>query len=262
MRSILIYLTLFFLRLEPSEGKNLPLPGMTFRVADHPAFLIFPRKRSQPGQLQPWVWYAPTLPGLPGKEEKWMFSQFLERGIAIAGIDVGESYGSPRGRQLYSALHKELTQNHGFSPRSCLLARSRGGLMLYNWAAENPSKVSCIAGIYPVCNIASWPGLARSCKAYGLTENGLSKALRKHNPIDRLEPLAGAKIPIFHIHGDKDRVVPLDANSATVLTRHRALGRNMTLKIIKDQGHNMWPGWFRDPDLVSFILQYASGRNN
>ena len=87
MRSILIYLTLFFLRLEPSEGKNLPLPGMTFRVADHPAFLILPRKRSQPGQLQPWVWYAPTLPGLPGKEEKWMFSQFLERGIAIAGID-------------------------------------------------------------------------------------------------------------------------------------------------------------------------------
>ena len=134
--------------------------------------------------------------------------------------------------------------------------------MLYNWAAENPSKVSCIAGIYPVCNIASWPGLARSCKAYGLTENGLSKALRKHNPIDRLEPLAGAKIPIFHIHGDKDKVVPLDANSGTVLTRYRALGGNMTLKIIKDQEHNMWPGWFRDPDLVSFILQYASGRNN
>ena len=35
--------------------------------------------------------------------------QFLENGIAIAGVDVGESYGSPAGRALYSALYEELT---------------------------------------------------------------------------------------------------------------------------------------------------------
>ena len=44
-------------------------------------------------------WYAPTLPGLPGPEEKWMvFQKFLDAGMAIAGIDAGESFGSPSGR--------------------------------------------------------------------------------------------------------------------------------------------------------------------
>ena len=158
----------------------------------------------------PWVWYAPTLRGLPGGAEKWMFERFLKAGIAIAGIDVGESYGSPKGRALYSALHKHLVEKHGLAKQACLLARSRGGLMLYSWAAENPDKVRCITGIYPVCNIASYPGLPRASGAYELTAEQLKAQLAKHNPIDRLAPLAKAKVPIFHIHGDMDRVVPLD----------------------------------------------------
>ena len=115
-----------------------------------------------------------------------MFRQFLNAGIAIAGVDVGESYGSPRGRDTYNALHKMVTEERGFAQKACLLARSRGGLMLYCWAAENPEKVNCIAGIYPVCNIASYPRLTRACHAYDMTESELADNLDEHNPIDRL----------------------------------------------------------------------------
>ena len=94
---------------------------------------------------------------------------FLAKGIAIAGVDVGESYGSPEGRKVYSALYNELVTGKGFAPRAALLARSRGGLMLYNWAAENPDKVRCIVGIYPVCDLRSYPGLERAAPAYGFT---------------------------------------------------------------------------------------------
>ncbi|WP_145236283.1 hypothetical protein [Urbifossiella limnaea] len=66
-----------------------------------------------------------------------MFEKFLAAGIAIAGVDVGESSGSPKGREVYSALYKELVSNRNFAEKPVLLARSRGGLMLYNWAAEN-----------------------------------------------------------------------------------------------------------------------------
>ena len=76
-----------------------------------------------------------------------MFEAFLAHGIA--GEDVGESCGSPQGRSVYSALYKELVENPGLAKRACLLARSRGGPMLYNWAVENPASVACIAGIYP-----------------------------------------------------------------------------------------------------------------
>ena len=114
--------------------KQLPFPGEVFVIEGRTAFLIQPDVKS-PKEPVPWVWYAPTLRGLPGGAEKWMFERFLKAGIAIAGIDVGESYGSPKGRALYSALHRHLVEKRGMARQACLLARSRGGLMLYSWAA-------------------------------------------------------------------------------------------------------------------------------
>ena len=126
--------------------------------------------------------------------------------------------------------------------------------MLYNWAAENPQSVACIAGIYPVCNLTSYPGLRRACGAYGMSEQQLAARLADHNPVDRLKPLAEAKVPIFHIHGDSDKVVPLDQNSGLLALRYRKLGGRVTVKVVKGQGHNMWPGWFRDQNLVDFVI--------
>ena len=90
-----------------------------------------------------------------------------------------------------------------------------------------------------------------------MTDQGLEAQLAKHNPIDRLAPLAKAKVPIFHIHGDMDRVVPLDKNSAIIKDRYDKLGGPMILEIVKGQGHNMWPGWFQSQALVDFVLKHA-----
>jgi dipeptidyl aminopeptidase/acylaminoacyl peptidase len=234
-------------------AKNLPIPGETFVVKGCTAFLILPDK-SKITSAMPWVWYAPTLNGLPGPEEKWMFQRFIDAGIAVAGIDVGESYGSPTGRANFTALYEELTNKRGLSKKPCLLARSRGGLMLYNWAAENSSSVTCVAGIYPVCNLSSYPGIDKACGAYGMTAVQLTEKLKENNPIDRLEPLAKAKIPLFHIHGDVDTVVPLELNSGELATRYKKLGGTITLNVIKGQGHNMWEGWFQNQELVDFVI--------
>ena len=239
--------------------KRLPMKGEVFPMEGRPAFLILP-ETPKVGPI-PWILYAPTLRGLPGGAEKWMFERFLKAGIAIAGVDVGESYGSPKGRAVYSALHEHLVAKRGLAKQACLLARSRGGLMLYCWAAENPDKVRCITGIYPVCNIASYPGLKRACGAYGLTAEKLEAELAKHNPIDRLAALAKAKVPIFHIHGDKDRVVPLDKNSAIIKERYDKLGGPMTLEVVPGQGHNMWSGWFQSQNLVDFLIAHATRAN-
>ena len=237
--------------------KELPVEGQTFQVKGHTAFLILPKERLQ-NRPTPWVWYAPTLPGLPGSEERWMFERFLAAGIAIAGVDVGESYGSPQGTAAFSAFHTELVQNRGMARKACLLARSRGGLMLYNWACENPEAVACIAGIYPVCNLTSYPGVAKACGAYDMTAAELTARLAQHNPIDRLAPLAKAKVPIFHIHGDSDAVVPLDQNSDEVAKRYRDLGGPMELVVPPGQGHNMWQGFFQCEELVKFVIKHAT----
>lgn len=236
-----------------ASQKSLPLAGESFKFNDSDAFIILPKgARSFRAEI-PWVWYAPTLNGLPSKAEKWMFEQFLDSGIAIAGIDVGESFGSPVGRKKYSDFYTYLITSREFGNKPCLLARSRGGLMLYNWAAENPQSVAGIVGIYPVCNLASYPGIDRASGAYELTAEQMKADLPKHNPIDRLATLAKANVPIFHLHGDEDKVVPLEENSALVAERYQHYGGEMELEVVNGQGHNMWDGWFQSERLVSFV---------
>ena len=241
---------------QDSPQKALPLPGETFTVGGAAAFLI-PPKTSSADRPTPWVWYAPTLPGLPSDAERWMFERFVAAGIGIAGIDVGESYGSPAGRAKFTSLYRELVEKRNYSAKPVLLGRSRGGLMLLCWACENADKVGGFAGIYPVCNLASYPGIDKAAPAYGLTADELQSQLARHNPPDRLEALAKAAVPIFAIHGDVDEVVPLEKNSGLIATRYVALGGEMDIVVPKGQGHNMWPGFFECQELVAFVKRCA-----
>ncbi|MGL5020014.1 MAG: sialate O-acetylesterase [Luteolibacter sp.] len=233
-----------------------PPQAQVLSVAGRPAFLI-PAEAAVPGDPKPWVWYAPTLPRLPGAEERWMFEKLRAAGISIAGIDVGESYGSPTGRESFSKFHAEMTEKRGYSHKPVMLGRSRGGLMNLSWAAENPEKVAAFAGIYPVCNLASYPGVAKAAPAYQMTPENLQNGLVAHNPIDRLASLAKAGVPFFAIHGDSDKVVPLEDHSALLKSRYEALGGSMRLIAPPGQGHNHWQGFFQCQELLDFVISHA-----
>ncbi|NCG26515.1 MAG: prolyl oligopeptidase family serine peptidase, partial [Verrucomicrobiales bacterium] len=180
-------------------------------------------------------------------------------GIGIGSSHSGDSYGRPEACGIYTKFHKLLTTERGLDQKACLLARSRGGLMLYKWAADNPTKVTCIAGIYPVCDLRSYPGLNRAAPAYGMKADELEKSLKINNPVEKLKPLADAKVPIFHIHGNVDRVVPLKSNSGDVAKRYQRLGGKMHLVVPNGQGHNMWKGFFYCQELVDFVITHAKG---
>jgi len=234
----------------------LPSTVDYFDVEGCPAFLIRPKDKAAQSPM-PWVWYAPVI-GHPNPSHAWMLRQWLDKGIGMAGVDVGESFGSPRGRKVFTALWEVLTSRYGMSERPCLLPQSRGGLMLYNWAAENPARTACIAGIYPVCDLRSYPGLDRACGAYGLSAAELAARLAEHNPIDRLAPLAKAGVPILHVHGDADKVVPLEKNSGELARRYRALGGAVRLVVVPGKGHQVCPEFFQCQELVDFVVAHAS----
>jgi pimeloyl-ACP methyl ester carboxylesterase len=189
-----------------------------------------------------------------------MLRKLLERGFYVVGVDVGESYGSPEGRKAFSEFHRQVVEKHKLEPKARLLAQSRGGLMMYNWAVENPDKVRCIVGIYPVCDVRSYPGLAKAAGAYALSPAELEKQLAQHNPIDRLAPLAKAGVPILHIHGDADAVVPLDKNSKVVADRYKALGGTMELIVVSGKGHAEIAEYFQEQRLVQFLLDGGSAK--
>ena len=238
--------------------KQLILPGESFLIDQRPAFIMWPEesKRQTP---QPWVLYSPTLPRYPDQHEKWIHEQFLNAGVAVAGIDVGEAYGSPAGQKHFSSLYKELTENRGFAHRTCLLGRSRGGLWSSSWAISHPERVSGLAGIYPVFDLTTYPGLKKAAAAYGLTESELSNSLHQHNPIAKIDKLAKAGIPVFIIHGKADKVVPLKENSAELVNRYKELGQGklVDLVVVEGQGHNLWQGFFHSQPLVNFAIERA-----
>jgi alpha-beta hydrolase superfamily lysophospholipase len=244
---------------EPATpSKKLILPGEAFLVAGRPAFILWPAEKDR-RQPQPWILYAPTLPAYPDEHEKWMHEQFLAAGVAVAGIDAGEAYGSPHGRELFSALYDELTEKRGFAKKPCLLGRSRGGLWVTSWACDHPEKVAGIAGIYPVFDLRTYPGLEKAAPAYHLTASELEAKLSESNPIARVAEIAKRKVPVFIIHGDDDKVVPLRENSSELAARYEAAGAKeaVTLVIAKGQGHNYWEGFFRCPELVQFAIEQA-----
>ncbi len=61
-------------------------------------------------------------------------------------------------------------------------------------------------------------------KSYGWTEGRLAEYCG--NPVDNLEPLARAGVPLLHVVGDADAadVVPLAENTAILEARYKQLG--------------------------------------
>lgn len=240
--------------LVPQEEEKFGAKRTAVHIGSHDGFVLQPVKPPAEGG-RPWVWYAPTLGTHPNQSNEWALRQLLDRGFHVCGVDVGESYGSPLGRKVYSEFHRHVVERFKLDAKARLLAQSRGGLMLYNWAADNPEKVQCIVGIYPVCDLRSYPGLRRAAQPYRLTPDELQAQLTQHNPIDRLAPLAKAGVPILHLHGDADQVVPLEKNSQIIADRYRSLGGQMMLIIVPGKGHAEIPEYFQDPRLVQFLLR-------
>lgn len=238
----------------PTESTQFGAKRLDFTVAGARGFVIVPPVLKHEKD-HPWLWYAPTFIGaLPEKRHRDYFKPLLDAGFFIAGVDVGESYGSPQGTATQQAFYEYVVETFQLSPKATLLPQSRGGLMLYNWAVEHPESVACVAGIYTVCSFTSYPGVDKAAPAYEMTPEALQATLKDHDPIERLAPLAKAKVPIFHIHGDADVVVPIERNAGELVKRYQALGGPATLKVIPGKGHEEVDEFFKDPDFLAFLL--------
>ena len=241
--------------------KELPEFGTTrweFDVDGHGGFILLPTATSAASE-RPWVWYAPSFIGkLPKPRHVWYITRLLAQGISVCGVDVGESWGNPAGREVYTAFHEVCVTEFGLSPKAMLWCQSRGGLMHYNWAPDHPDRVQCIAGVYPVVNANPSRLRDRILEAFGMDEGAFMKELSQHNPLDRLEPLAASSIPIFHVHGDVDQAVPLEEHSAELARRYRALGGNVEVLVIEGKGHEEVREFFECQEFLDFLIANAA----
>lgn len=209
---------------------------------------------------KPWIWRARFFGHEPQAD-----IALLKLGYHLVYCEVGGLFGSADAVAHWNAFYRYLTEEHGFAAKAAFEGMSRGGLIIYNWAAANPDKVSCIYGDAPVCDFKSWPGgkgkgkgspaAWQEClKVYHFTEE---QALAfKGNPIDNLQPLAKAGIPLLNVVGDADVVVPVSENTEILARRYRELGGS--IKVINKPGVGHHPHALKDPQpIVDFVLQHS-----
>lgn len=257
----------FAARTVADEPKSIarPYPDgelVNLTIEGRKAFVIRPTKTF--GSERRWVWVTPAYLALPDArgvvEHRRYVDRFLGAGLHVAGIDVGATCGSPRGAEVYQKFYEHMTTSEKLNSKARMLCQSNGGLISYAWAFRHPDQVERIGGIYPATDFRTWPGLDKVLTypepafSYGLSLSDLTANAASFNPIDNLAPLAKATVKLFHIHGDKDTVVPIDANTRAPVETYRRLGGDARYEIVPGLGHGGKP-FYESESLAKFLAE-------
>ena len=218
-----------------------------------------------PAEGRPWIWRARFW-----GHEPQLDLALLAQGYHVMYCDVANLYGNGEAVRRWNSFFSYI-QKLGFAPKAVLEGMSRGGLIIYNWAAENPDKVSCIYADAPVLNGTSWPGgkgaenrergagkgsavdWERFLNAYEIVGEDLKEA-RRVSPISKAKIIAEAGIPLIHVIGEADDVVPPSENTDPFAEEIKKYGGN--IKVIRKPGIGHHPHSLEDPGpIVGFILE-------
>jgi uncharacterized protein (DUF1684 family)/pimeloyl-ACP methyl ester carboxylesterase len=202
----------------------------SFDVSGHPAFVVVPKTAAHGN---PWIWRT-SFPDFHPEVDL----ELLKRGFHVGHIDVVAMLGSDSSLDLMDQFYDIVQRQWDLADRPALEPCSRGGLHAYRYAARHPDRVACIFADTPVMDLKSWPLKAGA-------EGPLMDALRYYpfasedelrsfqgNPIDLLEPMAKARIPIRHVVSPNDTVVPPEENSFEARRRLQTLGWDMDIVLI------------------------------
>ncbi|TAE86721.1 MAG: hypothetical protein EAZ82_10035 [Verrucomicrobia bacterium] len=231
-------------------------PRTDFRYEGREALLVRPKKAA-PGN--PWIWRTEFFGHEPQAD-----LALLGRGFHLVYIAMPDLYGAPKAMAVMDGFHRHLTEVHGLSGRAVLEGFSRGGLYAFNWAANRPDAVAALYVDAPVCDFKSWPGgkgrgpgsptdWQKLMAAYGFASDEEALAWRG-NPVDRLEPLASAGIPVFAVLGEEDEVVPVEENFGRVEAAYRSMGGRIAS--VRKPGGKHHPHSLPDPaPIVEFVIE-------
>ncbi len=247
--------------LPPASGEWHGFKIHKFSVKRASCQVVAPKKVA-PGK--PWIWRARFF----GHEPQTDIA-LLKKGFHVAYCDVANLFGSAKAISRWNDFYNYATTELGFSKKVALEGMSRGGLIIFNWARQNPKKVSCIYGDAPVCDFKSWPGGKGKGKGDGRSWMQCQKAYDfkteadalawKENPIDNAAAIAKAKIPVMIVYGKADVVVPDFENCLIFEKNFKAAGGDIVMIGKENCGHH--PHSLKDPkQIVDFVLKNTNSK--
>ena len=100
--------------------------------------------------------------------------------------------------------------------------------------------------------------LSSTLADFEIDQDTFFKTVDLHNPIHQLKGLARAKVSLYMVHGDSDRIVPLEENTQIVINRYTKLGGETELKVLPGKGHQMVDDFLKSKELIEFIIQQST----
>ncbi len=227
---------------------------LDFKFEGRDAKVVFP-KEAEPGRH--WIWRARFWGHEPQTE-----IALLKKGFHLVYVDAADLCANPDAVALWNRFYDYLIKEYQLNPKTVLEGMSRGGLYIYNWGSENVEKVACIYADAPVCDLKSWPGgkgkgigsapdWKQYLELYNLTEESVKDF--KGMPIYNSRKLAEAKVPVLHVCGAADDVVPVEENTYVLEKTYKEAGGELNIILKEGIGHH--PHSLKDPTpIVRFIL--------
>jgi hypothetical protein len=238
-----------------------------FRLGKRKCYVIEPKKAAEG---KPWVWRA----RFDSRSNSHFDLAMLAEGYHVVQIGVAGLLGGPQAMTTFDEFYVYLTEKCDFGKKPILEGLSRGGLPIFNWSIQNPTKVSCVYADNAVCDFKSWPG----GKGKGKGSAGLWKGIQKNygfkseqealdykkNPIDLIAILAQHDVRVIVGLGMKDTVVPAEENGLIIEERYNAALKKGGVKVLvvkkANGGHH--PHGFKDPSaLVAFAKKAVADLN-
>ena len=251
---------------------KVPLPGTPFDYygysgmegrQDDRIWRIVSPKYAAAGH--PWIWRMRFWGNEPQTE-----IALLERGYYLVYCDAAEWYGNEANMQLWDWFYYQLLAA-GLAQKGILEGFSRGGMYAYRWMLHRPESVAGVYADAPVLDMKSWPGgkgLGPGSqqdwdlfkKDFNLPSEADAMAFTG-NPLDQVKQIADLRIPLLHVVGDADKIVPVDENTNRFVAGVRAAGGDV--RVIHKPGIDHHPHSLPDPTpIVNFVQECYGSKIN
>ncbi|WP_200978944.1 GDSL-type esterase/lipase family protein [Echinicola sp. 20G] len=263
-------LCLFFFSLSISAQDIAPIDTIEWKgfqrynlkIGERDIRIVAPKSELEG---KPWLWRA-RFPDWHTEQD----SILVAEGFHLVYVNTDNLFGSPKAMEVWDQVYDLMTKKYGLNKKPSLSGISRGGLFVYSWAKRHPDKVACIYAEAPVCDFKSWPGgqgkglgsetdWEKLKEAYGFASDEEANSY-EGNPIDGLKELAKNKVPILHMIGLEDQVVPPEENTFILVENYLRLGGSATV-VPCTQGEQKLHGHHFDiesPRLVADFIKYHS----
>lgn len=227
-----------------------------FTFEDRQATVVFPK---EPAAGKNWLLKTEYFEAFPAFE-----LEMVARGYHLAYLSNITRWYVEDDAHSKARFAAFLQAEFGLAEKCVPVGMSCGGMHATYFAAEHPERVAVLYIDAPVLNLLSCPcGVGVALDQAAMYDEFVSHTGKtvsdminyRNHPIDRVDEIIAARIPVALVCGGSDTVVPYSENGAHFAQKYRCAGLPF-LEITKPECAHHPHGLEDNTPLIEFVTKY------